>query len=176
MTLVNPKIKPSPHALLLCLIISCQHELQLFFTFHIHFITFLLKFQTQIFSHFLSFSTEFFPRKFLQQKEEKSIRIIAETRNSFRISLSMPRSSSGIHHQRQNSDNFILDANYHGRWFHPSSFAQVKFPSSFSMEIYKVNWIFSVLNCMDWIVFFVVAGIWYSIFEFEEEWWWSFVY
>lgn len=36
----------------------------------------------------------------------------------------MPRSSSGIHHQRQNSDNFILDANYHGRWFHPSSFAQ----------------------------------------------------
>lgn len=36
----------------------------------------------------------------------------------------MPRSSSGIHHQRQNSDNFILDANYHGRWFQPSSFAQ----------------------------------------------------
>ncbi|PNY10137.1 kinesin-like protein KIF2A-like [Trifolium pratense] len=36
----------------------------------------------------------------------------------------MPRSSSGIHHQRQNSDNFILDANYHGRWFQPSAFAQ----------------------------------------------------
>ncbi|MCI16571.1 kinesin-related protein 6-like, partial [Trifolium medium] len=30
----------------------------------------------------------------------------------------------GIHHQRQNSDNFILDANYHGRWFQPSAFAQ----------------------------------------------------
>ncbi|CAJ2636844.1 unnamed protein product [Trifolium pratense] len=36
----------------------------------------------------------------------------------------MPRSSSGIHHQRQNSDNFILDANYHGRWFQPSAFSQ----------------------------------------------------
>ncbi|CAL5186487.1 unnamed protein product [Lathyrus oleraceus] len=35
----------------------------------------------------------------------------------------MPRSSSGVHHQRQSSDNFILDANYQGRWFHPSAFA-----------------------------------------------------
>jgi kinesin family protein 2/24 len=55
----------------------------------------------------------------------------------------MPRSSSGIHHQRQNSDNFILDANYHGRWFQPSSFAQVRFSFrfsfSFSMKIYKLN-------------------------------------
>ncbi|CAI8594794.1 unnamed protein product [Vicia faba] len=36
----------------------------------------------------------------------------------------MPRSNSGVHHhQRQSSDNFILDANYQGRWFHPSAFA-----------------------------------------------------
>ncbi|KAJ1419385.1 P-loop containing nucleoside triphosphate hydrolase [Sesbania bispinosa] len=36
----------------------------------------------------------------------------------------MPRPNSAVHHQRQSSDNFILDANYHGRWFHPSTFAQ----------------------------------------------------
>lgn len=34
----------------------------------------------------------------------------------------MPRSNSTVHHHRQSSDNFILDA--HGRWLHSSNFAQ----------------------------------------------------
>lgn len=46
----------------------------------------------------------------------------------------MPRSSSAVHHQRQSSDNFILDASYHGRWFHPSAFAQVRFSLSLSLS------------------------------------------
>ncbi|KAK7314479.1 hypothetical protein VNO77_33004 [Canavalia gladiata] len=36
----------------------------------------------------------------------------------------MPRSNSAVHHQRQSSDNFILDATSNGRWFHSSAFAQ----------------------------------------------------
>ncbi|XP_061340113.1 kinesin-like protein KIN-13B isoform X1 [Gastrolobium bilobum] len=36
----------------------------------------------------------------------------------------MPRSNSAVHHQRQSSDNFILDSTSHGRWFNSSVFAQ----------------------------------------------------
>jgi transposase len=88
----------------------------------------------------------------------------------------MPRSSSGIHHQRQNSDNFILDANYHGRWFQPSSFAQVRFSFRFFRFHFLrkfISWMFG-LYCV-WIKL-CYAGIWNSIIELEEEWWWSFVH
>ncbi|KAI4347130.1 hypothetical protein L6164_007973 [Bauhinia variegata] len=39
------------------------------------------------------------------------------------IGRQMPRSDSAVHHQRQNSDNF-LDATSHGRWFQPSTMTQ----------------------------------------------------
>ncbi|CAJ1951797.1 unnamed protein product [Sphenostylis stenocarpa] len=38
------------------------------------------------------------------------------------VGRAMPRSNSGVHHHRQSSDNFILDA--HRSWLHSSTFAQ----------------------------------------------------